>query len=88
MYQYKKVIQIGKIGLPVLAHVKLCTLHGQMIHTSCCVDIVPDRGVRVGRGWTALVGCEAAGRGSWPQDSSHPPRATADDAAAMRERKF
>ena len=56
--------------------------------TSCCADIlkfVPDRGVKVGRGWTALVGCEVTGRGSWPQDSSHPPRATADGAAAVRE---
>lgn len=38
--------------------------------------------MRVGRGWVAIRGCEAAGRGSWPRGSSHPPRATAGDAAA------
>ena len=53
---------------------------------SCSCDIIfinlPDREARVGRGWTAIRGCEAAGRGSWPQGSLHPPRVTAGDAAA------
>ena len=48
---------------------------------------VPDREVRAGRGWTALGGCEAAERGFWPLDSSHPPRGTADDAAAKRKKE-
>ena len=54
-----------------------------MLHSCDIIFIsLPDREARVGRGWTAIRGCEAAGRGSWPRGSSHPPRVTAGDAAA------
>lgn len=54
-----------------------------MLHSYDIIFIsLPDREAKVGRGWTAIRGYEAAGRGSWPRGSSHPPRVTAGDAAA------